>query len=46
MLGSRINGAMLIAAGAVDRRFEPEGGNLAKCPEGQGVRCQTKNRPV
>src|SRR5882757_4641735 len=35
MLGSRIDGTMLIAGGAVDRRLEPKGGYLAKRREGQ-----------
>jgi hypothetical protein len=35
MLCSKVDGAMLMAAGAVDLRLEPEGGYLAECLEGQ-----------
>jgi hypothetical protein len=38
MLGSRINGAMLIAARTVDRRLKPEGGYLAERCERQRVK--------
>ncbi len=37
MPGSRINGAMFMAGGAVDRRLESEGGYLAERREGQRV---------
>jgi len=36
MFGSRINGAMLVAGGAIDRRLEAKGGYLAEGVEGSG----------
>jgi hypothetical protein len=38
MLGSGINGAVLIAAGTVDRGLEPKGGYLGECREGQRLK--------
>jgi hypothetical protein len=46
MFGSEVDGAMLIAAGAVDRRLEAEGGYLAERREGQRVEHPARLEPA
>jgi len=36
MFSSRVDGSMLIAAGAVDHRLEPKRRDFAECREGSG----------
>jgi hypothetical protein len=46
MLCSRVDGAMLIAAGTIDLHLEPKRGYLAKCREGQSVEHGPRLRPA
>jgi hypothetical protein len=46
MLGSRINGTMLIEARTVDRRFEPKRRDFAKGGEGQRVELAARLEPA
>jgi hypothetical protein len=41
-----VDWSMLIAAGAIDRRLEPEGGYLAKRREGQRVEHAARLEPT